>query len=175
VPNTATAPLTHGSSWGLRLHLLCTFCPGCPVGFAVHRANADNATPCSRSRHRPDLTRRLTRAGQTLIADRNYSPPFRNELAHSGLHVAATRPVECEQPAPDTLFSPLRRSIESTLHFKGQLTSNTRRPHPPSESGSASPQRSWHLTAAIWHKLPHQPNHQTIPTGLRPLSLGIVI
>jgi hypothetical protein len=138
--------------WGLRLHLLCTL-HGLPVGFAVTGAKADERhTLLAILDTDPELTA-PTRAGQTVIADRNYyGRHFEAELAHAGLHLL--RPArKGEQPRPGTaLFKPLRQVIESINDtFKGQLNLEQHGGHTPAGVWVRIVQRILALTAAIWH------------------------
>jgi hypothetical protein len=93
------------------------------------------------------------RAGQTVIADRNYyGRQFEAELAHAGVHLL--RPArKGEQPRPGTaLFKPLRQVIESINDtFKGQLNLEQHGGHTPAGVWVRIVQRVLALTAAIWH------------------------
>ena len=106
--------------WGLRLHLLCTL-HGLPIGFALTGAKADerNVLPEILDTD-PTLT---GRAGQTVIADKNYfGPEFETTLTAAGL--ALLRPArKGESHRPGTrFFKPLPQAIESINDtLKGQL------------------------------------------------------
>src|SRR5262249_20580427 len=69
--------------WGLRLHLLCTL-HGLPVSFALTGATADERETLLSILDDPALTAR--RAGQVIIADKNYyGHDFEAALAAAGL------------------------------------------------------------------------------------------
>ena len=106
--------------WGLRLHLLCTL-QGLPVGFALTGAKADERQVLLQVLADPALT--AERAGQTLIADKNYyGAEFETTLAQAGLRLL--RPARKGEPARagSRFFKPLRQIIESINDtLKGQL------------------------------------------------------
>ena len=137
--------------WGLRLHLLCTL-HGLPIGFALTGAKADERTTLLDILHTdPALTAR--RAGQTMIADKNYyGREFQATLAAAGFQLL--RPArKGEAPRPGTrFFKPLRQVIESINDtFKGQLDLEQHGGHTPAGVWVRVLQRVLALTAAIWH------------------------
>jgi len=137
--------------WGLRLHLLCTL-HGLPVGFALTGAKADERqTLLGIFEADPDLT--ADRAGQIIIADRNYyGRGFEAELADRRL--ALLRPARKGEPvrAGSALFKPLRQVIESINDtFKGQLDLERHGGHTPAGVWLRVVQRVLALTAVIWH------------------------
>src|SRR5437763_16204669 len=107
--------------WGLRLHLIATL-HGLPIAFALTGAKADERqTLLDVLGADPDLV--AARAGQTLIADKNYyGRDFENTLAGADLHLL--RPARRGEPerADQRFFKPLRQTIESIFDTgKGQL------------------------------------------------------
>jgi len=137
--------------WGLRLHLLCTL-HGLPVGFALTGAKADEREVLLGILDTdPALT--ADRAGQTVIADKNYyGREFETTLAQAGLDLL--RPArKGETPRPGTrFFKPLRQVIESINDtFKGQLDLEQHGGHTPAGVWVRVLQRVLALTAAIWH------------------------
>ena len=137
--------------WGLRLHLVCTL-HGLPVGFALTGAKADEREVLLDILHTdPALT--ADRAGQTVIADKNYyGREFETTLAQAGLTLL--RPArKGETPREGTrFFKPLRQVIESINDtFKGQLDLEQHGGHTPTGVWVRVLQRVLALTAAIWH------------------------
>jgi hypothetical protein len=137
--------------WGLRLHLLCTL-HGLPVGFALTGAKADERqTLLGILDADADLT--AGRAGQILIADRNYDGrPFETILAEAELELL--RPArKGELPrAGAEFFKPLRQVIESINDtFTGQLDLEQHGGRTPAGVWVRVVQRVLALTAAIWH------------------------
>ena len=137
--------------WGLRLHLVCTL-HGLPVGFALTGAKADEREVLLDILHTdPALT--ADRAGQTVIADKNYyGREFETTLAEAGLNLL--RPArKGEPPRPGTrFFRPLRQVIGSINDtFKGQLDLEQHGGHTPAGAWIRLLQRVPALTAAIWH------------------------
>jgi hypothetical protein len=97
--------------WGLRLHLLCTV-HGLPIGFALAGAKADERQVLLGILADPALT--AGRAGQILIADKNYfGHHFEATLADG--RICLLRPArKGEPPRPGArFFKPLRQIIES--------------------------------------------------------------
>lgn len=137
--------------WGLRLHLLCTV-HGLPVGFALTGAKADERqTLLDILDHDPDLTR--SRAGQTIIGDRNYfGHEFESDLSAAGfVLLRPARKGESERPGA-RFFKPLRQVIESINDtYKGQLDLERHGGHTPAGVTVRVLQRILALTAAIWH------------------------
>jgi hypothetical protein len=129
--------------WGLRLHLVCTL-HGLPVGFALTGAKADEREVLLGILDTdPALT--AERAGQTLIADKNYyGRQFEAELADAGLDLLRpTRKGEAPRAGTE-FFKPLRQVIESINDtFKGQLDLDSTAPTPRPGCGSASYNASW--------------------------------
>ncbi|GLI45051.1 hypothetical protein GALLR39Z86_49010 [Glycomyces algeriensis] len=137
--------------WGLRLHLVCTL-SGLPVAWALTGAKADEReTLIDLLAAAPDL--RAARAGQTIIADRNYYPKhFQSQLREQGFHLL--RPRRKGEPATPgtTLFRPLRQVIESINQtFKAQLDLERHNGRTPQGVCARVTQRILALTAAIWH------------------------
>ena len=137
--------------WGLRLHLLCTL-HGLPVGFALTGAKADERqTLLGILDADPELS--AGRAGQIVIADRNYyGREFEDTLAEAELTLL--RPArKGEAPRAGTkFFKPLRQVIESINDtFKGQLNLEQHGAHTPAGVWVRVAQRVLALTAAIWH------------------------
>jgi Transposase DDE domain len=136
--------------WGLRLHLLCTL-HGLPVGFALTGAKADERhTLLQIIGADPDLS---GRAGQTLIADKNYyGRDFEATLPQFG--ISLLRPARKGEPArPGTrYFKPLRQTIESINDtLKGQLDLERHGARTLAGVLVRVWQRLLALTAAIWH------------------------
>ena len=94
-----------------------------------------------------------TRAGQTLITDKNYyGVRFEAELAAQGVRLL--RPARQGEPdrAGARLFRPLRQVIESVNQtFKGQLDLERHGGHTPAGVLVRVLQRVLALSAAIWH------------------------
>jgi hypothetical protein len=137
--------------WGLRLHLVCTL-HGLPVGFALTGAKADERqTLLGILDADAELTR--GRAGQILIADKNYyGRPFETTLAAAEL--ALLRPARKGKlpRAGAEFFRPLRQVIESINDtFKGQLDLERHGGRSPAGVWVRVVQRVLALTAAIWH------------------------
>ncbi len=137
--------------WGLRLHLVCTV-HGLPVGFALTGAKADEReTLLDMLQADPNLT--AARAGQTVIADKNYyGREFENTLHEAGLNLLRpARKGEPERPGTE-FFRPLRQVIESINDtLKGQLDLERHGGHTPGGVWVRVLQRVLALTAAIWH------------------------
>jgi hypothetical protein len=137
--------------WGLRLHLVCTL-HGLPVGFALAGAKADERQVLL-GMLAADPALLATRAGQTLITDKNYyGRQF--EVALAGQGVRLLRPARQGEPDPAGayLFRPLRQVIESINQtFKGQLDLERHGGHTPAGVIVRVLQRILALTAAIWH------------------------
>lgn len=163
-PDTAAAPATAASSWGLRLHLVCTL-HGLPIAFALTGAEADEReTLLDLLAAERDLL--YSRPGQTLIGDKSYFGwAFEHELAEYG--VTLLRPArkgERERPGAHS-FKPLRQVIESINEtFKGQLDLELHRGRTPGGVIARVMQRILALTPAIWH------NDATGQTVLRSLT-----
>jgi hypothetical protein len=136
--------------WGLRLHLLCTL-HGLPVSFALTGATADERKTLLSILDDPALTAR--RAGQVIIADKNYyGHDFEATLAAAGL--VLLRPARKGEPerCGRQLFKPLRQIIESVNDtFKGQLDLERHGGHTLAGVIARTLQRILALTAAIWH------------------------
>ncbi len=137
--------------WGLRLHLVCTL-HGLPVAWALTGAKADEReTLNDLFAAAPDL--RAARAGQAIIADRNYYPKaFESQLKDQGFRLL--RPArQGEQARPGAaLFRPLRQVIESINQtFKAQLDLERHGGRTPQGVCARVTQRILALTAAIWH------------------------
>jgi hypothetical protein len=129
--------------WGLRLHLVCTL-QGLPVAWALTGAKADERdTLVDLLAAAPDL--RAARAGQTIIADKNYYPKdFESQLNGQGFRLL--RPArKGEKPRPGAdLFRPLRQVIESINQtFKAQLDLERHGGRTPQGSAPASCNGSW--------------------------------
>ena len=136
--------------WGLRLHLLCTL-HGLPVSFALTSATADERETLLSILDDPALTAR--RAGQVIIADKNYyGHDFEAALAAAGLVLLRpARKGEPERPGRQ-FFKPLRQIIESVNDtFKGQLDLERHGGHTTPGVIARILQRILALTAAIWH------------------------
>jgi hypothetical protein len=135
--------------WGLRLHLLCTL-HGVPVGFALTGAKADER------RTLLDILTDQTlsvRAGQTLIADKNYfGREFEAALPRLGIRLLRpARKGEPDRPGA-RLFKPLRQIIESINDtLKGQLDLEQHGARTITGVIVRVWQRLLALTAAIWH------------------------
>ena len=158
--------------WGLRLHLVTTL-HGLPVAFALTRPGADERQVLLAGLDDPALARR---AGQVIVADKNYyGTAFEHDLAAAGITVI--RPArKGEPPRPGTRFlRPLRQVIESVnATFKGQLDLERHGGRTPAGVTVRVLQRILALTAISLAQRPHQPAHQAITAGLRPLThLGI--
>jgi hypothetical protein len=137
--------------WGLRLHLVCTL-HGLPVGFALTGAQADERqTLLAIFAADPELA--AHRAGQILIADKNYyGRAFEATLADAGLDLL--RPARTgEAPRAGTaFFKPLRQVIESINDtFKGQLNLEQHGGHTPAGVCVRVVQRVLALATVIWH------------------------
>jgi hypothetical protein len=136
--------------WGLRLHLLTTL-HGLPVGFALTGAKADERQVLLGILGDPAVS--PGRAGQVIIADKNYyGRDFEAALASSGF--CLLRPARRGEPArPGTrFFRPLRQVIESVnATFKGQLDLERHGGHTPAGVMTRVVQRILALTTAIWH------------------------
>lgn len=137
--------------WGMRLHLVCTL-GGLPVAFALTGAKADERqTLLGMLEADPDLV--AQRAGQTLIADKNYfGADFETTLSQAGMHLL--RPARKNEPerAGAGLFKPLRQIIESINQtFKGQLDLERHGARTPRGLTAHVLQRILALTSAIWH------------------------
>jgi len=137
--------------WGLRLHLIATL-HGLPIGFALTGAKADERQVLlDILGAEPDLL--AARAGQTLIADKNYyGRDFEATLAAAGLRLLRPARKGEPQPAGSRLFKPLRQNIESIIDsYKGQLDLERHGGHTPTGVLLRVLQRLLALTAAIWH------------------------
>ena len=149
--------------WGLRLHLIATL-GGLPIGFALTGAKADERqTLVGIFTADPSLT--ADRAGQTIIADKNYyGADFEHALTAAGLDLLRpARKGETER-AGAGLFKPLRQTIESINQtFKGHLDLERHGGRTPAGVAVRILQRILALTAAIWH------NDQTRQPTLRSL------
>ncbi len=136
--------------WGLRLHLLTTL-HGLPAGFALTGAKADERQVLLDMLADPALT--AGRAGQVIIADKNYyGRDFEATVAAGG--ICLLRPArQGEADRPGTrFFKPLRQIIESVnATFKGQLDLERHGGHTPAGVIARVLQRILALTAAIWH------------------------
>lgn len=136
--------------WGLRLHLVCTL-GGLPVGFALTGAKADERHTLL---HILTATPELTgRAGQTLIADKNYfGREFEAALPKAGITLLRpARKGEPERPGA-RFFKPLRQIIESINDtLKGQLDLEQHGARTLSGVLARIWQRVLALTTAIWH------------------------
>ena len=136
--------------WGLRLHLLTTL-HGLPAGFALTGAKADERQVLLDMLADPALT--AGRAGQVIIADKNYyGRDFEATVAEGG--ICLLRPArQGEADRPGTrFFKPLRQIIESVnATFKGQLDLERHGGHTPAGVIARVLQRILALTAAIWH------------------------
>jgi hypothetical protein len=137
--------------WGLRLHLVCTL-HGLPVAFALTGAKADEREVLLGILH-ADPSLLADRAGQTLIADKNYyGRQFEADLAEQGIRLL--RPARKGEPprAAAALFKPLRQVIESINQtFKGQLDLERHGGHTPAGVIARVLQRILALTSVIWH------------------------
>jgi DDE family transposase len=135
--------------WGLRLHLVTTL-HGLPVAVALTGAKADERQVLLSILDDPTLA---GRAGQCLIADKNYyGRAFEAGLAAAG--ICLLRPArKGEAPRPGArFFRPLRQVIESVNDtFKGQLDLERHGGHTPQGVIVRVLQRILALTAAIWH------------------------
>lgn len=136
--------------WGLRLHLLTTL-HGLPTGFELTGAKADERQVLLNILDGPALNG--GRAGQVIIADKNYyGRDFEATLASGGIRLL--RPArQGETARPGTrFFKPLRQIIESVNDtFKGQLDLERHGGHTPAGVLTRVLQRILALTAAIWH------------------------
>jgi hypothetical protein len=154
--------------WGLRLHLLCTL-HGLPVGFALTGAKADDTLL-----HiidgvltgDPDLS---GRAGQTLIADKNYyGRDFEATLPQLGISLLRPAPARANptDPAPATSNRYARPSNRSTTPSKANSTSNTTAPAPWPASWSASGNASSPSppSSGTTTPSPHRSNDHSSPT-----------
>lgn len=135
--------------WGLRLHLVATV-HGLPVGFALTGAKADERQTLLQVLADPALG---DRAGQTLIADKNYyGADFQAELDRAGLRLL--RPARKGEPdrAGSRFFKPLRQIVESINDtFKGQLDLEAHGGRTSTGVVVRVWQRILALTAVIWH------------------------
>jgi hypothetical protein len=135
--------------WGLRLHLVATL-HGLPVGMALTSAGADERQVLLSILDDPVLA---GRAGQVLIADKNYyGRAFESDLASAG--ITLIRPARKGEPArPGTrMLRPLRQVIESVNQtFKAQLDLERHGGRTPAGVTVRIAQRLLALTAAIWH------------------------
>jgi Transposase DDE domain len=135
--------------WGLRLHLVATL-HGLPVAMALTGAKADERHVLLSVLDDPALA---GRAGQALIADKNYyGRAFENALAGAG--ITLIRPArKGEPPRPGArLLRPLRQVIEPVNQtFKAQLDLERHGGRTPAGVIVRVAQRLLALTAAIWH------------------------
>ncbi|MGH3408388.1 MAG: IS982 family transposase [Streptosporangiaceae bacterium] len=135
--------------WGLRLHLVATL-HGLPVGMALTSAGADERQVLLSILDDPVLA---GRAGQVLIADKNYyGRAFESDLASAG--ITLIRPARKGEPSrPGTrMLRPLRQVIESVNQtFKAQLELERHGGRTPAGVTVRIAQRLLALTAAIWH------------------------
>jgi hypothetical protein len=136
--------------WGLRLHLVTTL-HGLPAGFAITGAKADERQVLLGILD--DAALLAGRAGQVIIADKNYyGHDFEATLAGAGL--VLLRPARQDEPGRPgrQFFRPLRQIIESVNDtFKGQLDLERHGGHTPLGVTARIMQRILALTAAIWH------------------------
>lgn len=154
-PKCGYSPAHSRFFWGLRLHLVATP-SGLPIAFALAGAKADE-----RDTAEDMLTHAgLTRAGQTLMADKGYrSGAFEKTLNQAGMN--RIRPAtRTEKPRPGQRYlRPFRQIIESIFStFKGQL--DLERHGGRTKTGVAARvlQRVLALTAVIWHnETTHRP------------------
>jgi hypothetical protein len=135
--------------WGLRLHLVTTL-HGLPVAFALTGAKADERQVLLAELDDPALA---GRAGQTVIADKNYyGRSFEGTLSRAG--ITLIRPSRAgEPPRPGrSLLRPLRQVIESVNQtLKGQLDLERHGGRTRAGVTVRVLQRILALTAAIWH------------------------
>jgi hypothetical protein len=135
--------------WGLRLHLVTTL-HGLPIAFALTGAKADERQVLLGELDDPALA---GRAGQAVIADRNYyGRSFEGTLAQA--RITLIRPARAgEPPRPgSTLLRPLRQVIESVNQtLKGQLDLERHGGRTRAGVTVRILQRILALTAAIWH------------------------
>ena len=135
--------------WGLRLHLLATL-RGLPVGFALTGAKADERETLLAILDDPTLAAR--RAGQVIIADKNYyGHDFEAALAAAGLDLL--RPARKGEPERRGRRSSSRCAIIESVNdtFKGQLDLERHGAHTTPGVLARILQRILALTAAIWH------------------------
>jgi hypothetical protein len=109
--------------WGLRLHLLCTL-HGLPVSFALTGATADERETLLSILDDPALTAR--RAGQVIIADKNYygttsKPPSPQPGSSCSAPPARASPSDA---AGSSSSRCAKSSSRSTTHSRGNLTWN---------------------------------------------------
>jgi hypothetical protein len=135
--------------WGLRLHLVATL-HGLPVAMALTGAKADERHVLLSVLDDPGLA---GRAGQALIADKNYyGRDFENALADAGIRLI--RPARKGEPARTgaRFLRPLRQVIESVNQtFKAQLDLERHGGRTPAGVITRIAQRLLALAAAIWH------------------------
>ena len=124
---------------------------GLPLSFALTDATADERETLLSILDDPALTAR--RAGQVIIADKNYyGHDFEAALAAAGL--VLLRPARKGEPERRgrQFFKPLRQIIESVNDtFKGQLDLERHGGHTTPGVLARILQRILALTAAIWH------------------------
>ena len=112
------------------------------------------------------------RDGQILIADKNYyGREFEATLAEAGVDLI--RPARKGEPprAGDEFFKQLRQVIESINDtFKGQLDLEQHGGRTPAGVWVRIVQRVLALTRRDLAQRLHRPAHQTVATGLRPLT-----
>jgi hypothetical protein len=115
---------------------------------------------------------RLTRPGQTLIADKGYrSTEFEEQLAQAD--ITLIRPATRTEPprSGQQFLKPLRQTIESIIHtLKGQLDLERHGGRTPTGVITRALQRILALTTVIWHNQTTRPRPR--PNRIRPPNLG---
>ena len=137
--------------WGLRLHLVATL-HGLPVAFALTGAKADERQVLLGLLH-DDPALHSARAGQVLLADKNYyGRDFEATLTDAGIQLLRrARKGEAER-AGGRFFKPLRQTVESIFDtLKGQLGLELHGGHTPAGVLVRVLQRLLAMTTAIWH------------------------
>ena len=138
----------HRYFWGLRLHLIAAP-SGLPIAYALTPAAADERNTCL------DMIRhnRLTRPGQTLIADKGYRrAEFEQQLHQAGITLIRPQ-LKTEKPRPyQQYLQPFRQTIESIIQtLKNQLGLDRHGGRTQPGVAARIIQRLLALTAVIWH------------------------
>ena len=129
-----------------------TCCPppsGLPITFALTPATTNEQDTCQKM----IAHARLTRPGQTIIADKGYrSTEFEEQLAQADITLirpaTRTEPPRSGQP----FLKPLRQIIESIIHtLKDQLDLQRHGGRTPAGVAARVLQRILALTTVIWH------------------------
>jgi hypothetical protein len=137
--------------WGFRLYLICSG-DGMPIGWELAAANIGERVVAA------EMLDRVTVAGHTVIADKNFSgTEFEQLMAGHGAHFL--RPDRRNEPRRYGSLGAVRQWIESTFWTcKGQLGLERHGARTLPGLGARIGLRLLALAAGIWHNhTTHQP------------------